>query len=75
MNDVSELRMIEDELQAAQRLPLSVDQMQRLARRAEQERSQAIAAMLAAAGRAIVGYLRALRESAVRHGGARLRHN
>ena len=75
MNNVSELRIIEEELQASQRLPLSQDQMQRLARRAEQERSQAVGAMLAAAGRAIVGYFRALRESAARQTGAGLRHS
>jgi len=73
--NASEIRYIEEHLQAEPQLPLSQYQMHLLMRRAERERSKAIAAMFSAAGRAIVAYFRALRESAAKQTGAGLRHS
>jgi len=73
--NASEIRNIEEQLQAEPRLPLSQYEMHILMRRAERERAKAIAAMLAAFGAAIVGYFRALRESAATQTGAGLRHS
>jgi hypothetical protein len=73
--NASEIRYIEEQLRAEPRLPLSQYEMHVLVRRAERERAKAIAGMFSAAGKAIVGYFRALRESAAAQTGAGLRHN
>ena len=72
--NASEIRYIEQHLEAEPKLPLSDYQMTTIVQRAQRERAEAIAGMFSAMGSAIVGYFRALRESAARKTGAGLRH-
>jgi hypothetical protein len=73
--NASEIRYIEQHMEAEPKLPLSDYQMTAIIRRAQRERSQAVAAMFAGIGARIAAYFRALRESAATQTGAGLRHN
>ncbi|HKI65144.1 MAG TPA: hypothetical protein VKA16_11035 [Burkholderiales bacterium] len=73
--NASEIRYIEQHLEAEPKLPLSDYQMADIVRRAQRERSKAIAAMFAGLGARIAAYFRALRESAATQTGAGLRHS
>ncbi|MGA7983631.1 MAG: hypothetical protein WCA01_00445 [Burkholderiales bacterium] len=72
--NASEIRYIEQHLEAEPRLPLSDYQLSEIMRQAKRERADAIAAMFSRLGAGIVAYFRALRESAGAHTGAGLRH-
>jgi len=73
--NASEIRYIEQHLEAEPKLPLSDYQMAAIIRRAQRERAEAVAAMFAGLGARIAAYFRALRESAATQTGAGLRHN
>jgi hypothetical protein len=73
--NASEIRYIEAHLEAEPKLPLSDHHMDEIMRRAKRERAEAVAAMFSALGSRVVGYFRALRESAAGQTGAGLRHS
>jgi len=73
--NASEIRHIEQHLEAEPRLPLSQYEMHMLIRRAHRDRAEAVAAMFRGLGARIAAYFRALRESAATQTGAGLRHN
>jgi hypothetical protein len=73
--NASEIRYIEAHLEAEPKLPLSDYHMAEIMRQARRERAEAIAAMFSALGSRVVGYFRALRESAKGQTGAGLRQN
>jgi hypothetical protein len=73
--NASEIRYIEQHLEAEPRLPLSDYQMSQIMQQAKRERAEAVAGMFSRLGAHIVAYFRALRESAATQTGAGLRHS
>jgi hypothetical protein len=73
--NASEIRYIEQHLEAEPRLPISDYQMAEIMQQAKRERAEAIAVMFSRLGARIVAYFRALRESAATQTGAGLRHS